>query len=386
MPSPALVSLLEAEAVPFATLHKRYEGLLELVRMLIGVVPNCDPHLEIWPPAFRTYNVMVPGFLNLPPFVWGLGAPKELVGLAMYASSRTAECMYCSAHTCSFALRRGTVPDKVAAAMGGDLSRYTPAERAAITVARSLSRVPATITREEREALEADLSAANVEWVVLSIAMMGFLNKTMDALGVALEPETMGEVTDLIAPSGWTPGNHADAAPVATAPPRADGLVTKLGVVRHAPNAIALDKKWTRGVPDRWPMVGDFLRERTGHDFPVVSRMKHGRAIRALATMLKENLDPATSVVGVPRKLTAALAFARHAGNAELEHELGKLGKAESDPAVDALARAIAPSPAVVDAAVVERCKTLAPAAIVEIVALVSVMQLVHRLEAFYAA
>ncbi len=61
-----LVELLEQEAVPFETLHTRYGSLLELVRKLLGVVPNCDPYLEIWPPAFRTYNVMVPNLLNLP--------------------------------------------------------------------------------------------------------------------------------------------------------------------------------------------------------------------------------------------------------------------------------------------------------------------------------
>ena len=61
-----IASLLEQDAVPMETLHKRYGALLELVRVLIGVVPNCDRYLEIWPPAFRTYNLIVPNFLNLP--------------------------------------------------------------------------------------------------------------------------------------------------------------------------------------------------------------------------------------------------------------------------------------------------------------------------------
>ena len=89
-----LVDLLQRDAVPFETLHARYGPLLELVRRLLGVVPNCDPYLEIWPPAFRTYNLMVPNFLNLPLMVWGLGAPRATIGLAMYVSSRTAGCAY----------------------------------------------------------------------------------------------------------------------------------------------------------------------------------------------------------------------------------------------------------------------------------------------------
>jgi hypothetical protein len=75
-----LVELLAREAVPFETLHTRYGSLLELVRRVMGVVPNCDPYLEIWPTAFRTYNVMVPNLLNLPFMMWGAGAPRATVG------------------------------------------------------------------------------------------------------------------------------------------------------------------------------------------------------------------------------------------------------------------------------------------------------------------
>jgi hypothetical protein len=35
------------------------------MRKLLGVVPNFDPYREIWPPAFRTYNVMAPNLLQL---------------------------------------------------------------------------------------------------------------------------------------------------------------------------------------------------------------------------------------------------------------------------------------------------------------------------------
>ena len=131
-----LVELLEREAVPFETLHSRYGSLLELVRKLLGVVPNCDPYLEIWPPAFRTYNVMVPNLLNLPLMVWGFGAPRSTVGMAMYVSSRAAGCMYCSAHSCTFALRRGATVDEVASALD-DAPALTDADRAAVRVARA---------------------------------------------------------------------------------------------------------------------------------------------------------------------------------------------------------------------------------------------------------
>jgi len=202
-----------------------------------------------------------------------------------------------------------------------------------------------------------------------------------------LEGYTVEEVRDVIAPSGWSPGKHGDGGAGANrAPPRADGFRTKLSVVRYAPGALALDKKWTRGVPDRWPAVGAWLRERTGHDFPMLGRMKPRRAIRALATMLRDNLDGDASVIGIPRKLTAGAIFARAVESATLESQLAKLGPREADARVEALARAIATSPAQVDDGVVATCRDLPPAAIVELLSFVSVLQLWHRIEAFHAA
>ncbi len=379
-----LVELLRKDAIPIEALHARYGSLLQLVRTLIGVVPNCDPYLEIWPPAFRTYNVMVPNLLNLPPLIWGLGAPRATLGLAMYVSSRVAACPYCSAHTCSFALRRGATVEQVMAALdaGGDLS---PADRAAVRVARALSVVPSVIRDDDRAELRRHFSRSHAEWVVLSIAMMGWLNKAMDALGVPLEESTVAEVNGVMAPSGWTPGQHMKGPAPTGEPVEADSLLSRLSVVRHAPQALRLDKEWTRGVPDRWPAVGVFLRESTGHDFPVLSRLRHRRAIRAIATMIRENFTE--SVVGRENKLAAGLVYATTVENPSLAEELRALGATEgTDSPTQILARAISPSPAAVDASVLESCRAVAPAGIVEIVSFISLLQLLHRLSSFYPA
>jgi alkylhydroperoxidase family enzyme len=79
--------------------------------------------------------------------VWGFGAPRSTVGMAMYVSSRAAGCMYCSAHSCTFALRRGATVDEVASALDAEPS-LTRADRAAVRVARSLAVVPAAIGDE----------------------------------------------------------------------------------------------------------------------------------------------------------------------------------------------------------------------------------------------
>lgn len=384
-----LVDLLEAGAVPFETLHARYGSVLELARRLIGVVPNCDPYLEIWPPAFRSYNVMFPNLLNLPFLVWGLGAPRSTVGLAMYVSSRAAGCPYCSAHTCSFALRRGATVDEVASALDSEPA-LTAANRAAVRVARALAVVPAAIDDEARAELRRCFSEADAEWVVFSIAVMGWLNKMMDALGVPLEEPTFAEVNGVIAPSGWAPGQHMRRTAPTGEPPRADSFATRLSVIRYAPQAIRLDKMWTAGVPDRWPAVGEFLRQKTGHSFPVLSRLRHRRAIRAIATMIKDNLgesgEGGESVIGRENKLAAGLIYASTVGNPALAEELRSLGARElPDSPVQNLARAISPSPAAVDEGVVESSRAIPPAGIVELVAFVSLLQMLHRLSSFYA-
>ena len=108
-----LADSLQSASVDWNTLHKKYSPQLNLVRELIGVIPNCDPILEIWQPGFRAYNLLVPNMFNLPNTVFGNKSFKAAVGLAMYASSKAA-CAYCTAHTCSFALRRGTRTEAIA--------------------------------------------------------------------------------------------------------------------------------------------------------------------------------------------------------------------------------------------------------------------------------
>lgn len=377
-----LVDLLQKDAVPFETLHRRYGSLLELVRTLIGVVPNCDPYLEIWPTAFRSYNVLVPNLFNLPFLIWGMGGPRAAVGLAMYVASRAAGCPYCSAHTCSFALRRGASADQVAAAFAED-QKLAPPERAVARVARALGRAESVVDEADRLELRRHFGETDTEWIVLAIVMMGWLNKTMSALGVPLELPTVEEVNAVIAPSGWVPGEHMSGGFGSTAAPRADSLATKLGIIRHAPAALSLDKQWTRGVPDAWPAIGSYLREQTGHDFPMLGRLRHKRAVRAIATVIRDNLRE--SVIGRERKLAAGLVYAEAVGSQTLAAELRTLGAgALDDPALAALARALAPSPTEVDDAVTESSRAIPTAGIVELVTFFALLQLLHRLYGFY--
>ncbi len=93
------------------------------------------------------------------------------------------------------------------------------------------------------------------------------------------------------------------------------------------------------------------------------------------------------SVVGMKPKLGAGLTYASTIGDERLADELRALGAKElSDSPLLVLARAIAPSPAVVDETVLAACGDIPPAGLVEVVTFVALLQLLHRISSFYAA
>jgi AhpD family alkylhydroperoxidase len=416
IPAPdSLAELLLPHVVPMAVLHGRYGALMELVRTLIGVVPNCDRYLEIWPPAFRTYNLVVPNLMNLPAAVFGIGgAPKAQVGLSMLMASRAADCPYCTAHTCSFALRRGATPETIAAALRGP-GALSPPEAAVVAVATALGRVPCELTPDHRAALEAHFPRAQAEWIAMGAVAMGFLNKFMDATGVELEASTVAEVTTTLG-SEWSPGRAGWglAKGGATAPPGADSLASKARILRFLPSALLLDVRWQRGVPRHWPAVGRYLKQRTGHDFPVLGRVINQRCVRAIAAVLSVNLDPTLCVLPMDEKILAGAIFAEVVGNVALAEDMAalalhhgvsasQLASARSfalgtdtttgdlsgtERAILNLARAAAPTPARITPDVVALCReaALAPQAIVELICWLSVLQMFHRLTAYCLA
>jgi alkylhydroperoxidase family enzyme len=429
MATPDTMALsLEPSAVDLSRLGREYRPLLQLVRLVIGVVPNCDSLLAIWPTGFRSYNLLVPNLLNLPFSVWGWGPPVVPLGLALYTASWTARCAYCTAHTCASPRRRGAAPDTLTGSR-------TPAESAAVAAAEALASIPCAFTREHRDDLLRHFSARDAERIVLGIALMGFLNKFMDATGVDLESAAVQEVSALLLPTGWTPGKHrvaTEASADSAFQPRPGGRdtwATKLAFLRYVPAALKLEGSWTRGVPTRWPAVGTYLEAHTGHGFPLLAKVSSRRAVKAVATVLRDNLIAADSRLGLHVKVLAGLVYASVVGNETLAGEARKLAvrgdlpvaeetlqavarfadepTAETDSEVEAartslaslpgldgdaalallLAKAVSPSPAAVPAALLaEVAKTLSPEAQIELVVWVSIQQMLHRLGSFLDA
>jgi len=68
-----LVNLLVDAMVPLEQIEKDYPAFTSIVRVMIGIVPRCDSYLEIWPRAFKSYNLIVPNLMNAPFTQVGVG-------------------------------------------------------------------------------------------------------------------------------------------------------------------------------------------------------------------------------------------------------------------------------------------------------------------------
>ncbi|MEM9650957.1 MAG: hypothetical protein AAGA65_02605 [Actinomycetota bacterium] len=345
-----LAQEIESDWVSVEHLNENYKPVLKMVRELIGVIPNCNPVLEIWPTGFRTFNLLIPNLLNLPAALFGQGAPKDLVGIAMYASSNAAGCPYCTAHHCSFAIRRGADPNAV-------LGERSPAEAAISNLAEAMAVIPNRVTPELVDEAARHLSEDDLEWIVLAVSLGGFLNKFMDTMGIQLEDDTIADVQALLTPTGWNPGKHIwsteldedtmqEGRPLSAG--RAawtevdnsedipvDGLGTYLRVFRQAPGAVRLEKGWTRGVSGRIGPVLLMLEEEVGYAFPFLGALRSHKVVKAIATALRDNLDPSQSRIGLKTKLMAGLVYAR-----EVDSELLSM---ESMLLLDELVRDIDP-------------------------------------------
>jgi alkylhydroperoxidase family enzyme len=429
-----LADALRPAWISLEQLDDDYRPVLKMVRELIGVIPNCNPILEIWPTGFRTFNLLVPNLLNLPAALLGQGAPKDLVGIAMYASSNAAGCPYCTAHHCSFAIRRGADPESVL----GDRSEV---EAAVADLAESMALVPYKVDPAQIAAVERHLSEEDVEWIALAVSLGGFLNKFMDAMGIPLEDEAVSDVQALLRPTGWKPGKHLwssevvdgqdedEGQPLSFDTPEwaetdtsddipVDGLGTYLRVFRQAPGAVRLEKGWTRGVSGRIGPALLMLEDEVGYGFPMLGMIRSQKVIKAIATGLRDNLDADQSVIGIRTKLLAGLVYSSAVGAERLTNELMMLvdilapgtdprllaeikqfgaagfdsadvphGLDSKEAATVLLTRAASPSPAEVSEITIATVHpTLEPAEIVELVSWLALLQMMARLRSFLEA
>ena len=417
VPQDTLFAILQPHIIPMETVRSRgYGPALDIVQLLIGVQPTCDMVLEIWPPAFHSYNVIVPNCLNLPALLLDLGTqPKTLVPLAMYVSSLAANCAYCSAHCCSFSARRGATLDLLKQiSLDGDITLLSSKERAVFDVAHALGSIPCTLSLKNIQDLEAALSKADCEWIVAAATMFGSFNKLMDGLGIPLEPSTYAEVNEAMG-KDWSPGKAGAMIPSdtgASPPPPVDNLYLKLQTIYIGlfGGLASLDAKLLSGIPTDAAAAGKFLYNKVGHSFPVLQKLSHGRFICALTQVITLNFNDENSAgLTMAHKILAGILFADHICSITLKKELVVIAKhfgvmesllnsvcdadyIAEDPLTFIMlkvTRAISSAPANVTGELLLEIRTsyshlLTPPMIVELVSFIAVCQMLHRVESYY--
>jgi uncharacterized peroxidase-related enzyme len=134
--------------------------------------------------------------------------PKALKFMIAEVVSNAAGCAYCTAHNAENAVKiAGVSADKVEALCDFAQSPlFTPAEKAALTLAETAGRDPLAVTDAHFTALKEHFSEDAIIEIVSVIALLGWLNRWNQTLGTRLEPPSVTFAEEHLAPGGWTPG------------------------------------------------------------------------------------------------------------------------------------------------------------------------------------
>lgn len=177
--------------------------LFEQATAQMGFAPNDVLVMAQWPELLRTlgplvFTVWAPGEVSM--------ELKRLVGLVC---SAVAGCQYCVAHNAHGLVLEGVAPARQQAVWEFEASpRFTPAEKAALRVARGAGQVPNGVTDAELAELRAHFTPRQVAEIVAVTALFGFLNRWNATLRVALEAAPREFAAGHIARHGWKPGVH----------------------------------------------------------------------------------------------------------------------------------------------------------------------------------
>ncbi len=309
---------LEPRAPSFADLHKQYDPLLQLIKLLIGTVPNCALVLEMYPTAFKSYNMLIGNLLNMPYSLFGNPTKKRLMGLALYTSSASSGCNYCTAHTCSFALRRGLDESII-------LGNANEKEKAIVNFAKNISAVPCTLTDDDLHNLQKHCSESETEAVAMSVVMVAYLNKFMDVMGIELEQDSINDISELLKKTDWETGKHLqgdgeispDRSPLKT-----DNLGFYLKIFRNGPGQMMLEREWLKGVPKSDKKIDEYLMEKISYDFPLFNKAKRVKLKRVFAKTFVDNFDSNNTEIGLRLKIVSGLVYAGIVDNEYLKNVL----------------------------------------------------------------
>jgi len=343
---------LRPHAVPRSVLVERYRPVMMMVRQILGVVPHAMSYFEIYPPAFKTYSVLVPSFLDIPRCDLGRGISPDLRSLVLYIASRSYGCSYCSAHAAGvgtvFRGPGGSLERNKEALDPGACELFDPADIAAINYATAVAKIPAEVRLSHRLELARHFSEEHEESIVLAATLMGFLNCAMDSLGMVLEWHVIENARKYLEPSEWTPNKNFvpeyDADIIEADKQSDDGeTLGPLALARTMAGIIAYDRGALAAIPGRPVKVYDQIREVMGFLPYYFERVERVSTKRVLAHCMVEQIHTSDGKIAVWLRNALDFVAAKQAKNNLLAAHFA-YGAVRAGASVTRLVEAMEPS------------------------------------------
>ena len=175
-----------------------FEELFKLVESFMGYLPNAHLTMSERPDLLKAFS----GLAGVVFQSDGLDAgTKQLIALA---SSLSAGCKYCQAHTSQGAERAGIEEKKIADILNySESEQFSESEKAVLDLAFAAGKVPNSSNQRHFDELIKYYSKKEIVDIVSVISLFGFLNRWNDTLGTALEDVPENFVNDKLKPLGW---------------------------------------------------------------------------------------------------------------------------------------------------------------------------------------
>ncbi len=137
--------------------------------------------------------------------------PPSLLQLIAFATSLSAGCQYCQAHTSHNLQRSGADPGQLDDILNyADSPRFSPAERAVLDLAFAAGRVPNEAESAHFDALGQHFSQVQIVQITSMIALFGFLNRWNDTVATSLEAHPTEFASEALRHLDWSAGKHGD--------------------------------------------------------------------------------------------------------------------------------------------------------------------------------
>ena len=175
-----------------------FEELFKLVESFMGYLPNAHLTMSERPELLKAFSGLAGAVFQSD----GLDAgTKQLIALA---TSLSAGCKYCQAHTSHGAERAGIEEKKIADILNYSKSeQFSESEKAVLDLAFAAGKVPNSSNQKHFDNLIKYYSKKEIVDIVSVISLFGFLNRWNDTLGTALEDVPENFVNDKLKPLGW---------------------------------------------------------------------------------------------------------------------------------------------------------------------------------------